>query len=82
MDDHDREQILKITPVLMITAPKLMTKLLVTYLRFRGQAHRASRELKKGLVSEGMPHDIADSLTKEYENETKIFSLMSQFTPR
>lgn len=79
MSNKDREEMLRITPVIMTAVPKLGVRLLISYLRFRGTADKASKEIRNGMVQQGMPYEMADSLAREFRDETTIWKLMTRF---
>ena len=81
MSNNDREEMLKMAPVIMTTAPTLVLRLLISYLRFRGHADRASREIRNGMIQQGMPYEMAESLAREFRDETQIWKIMTQFSP-
>jgi hypothetical protein len=73
MGDDDRENAIKIAPVIMLTMPILMIRVVLAYMKVKRCARRAVRSFKRGLKSEGLPPEIAKSLSKNYDESTSIF---------
>jgi len=73
------EEFIKVAPVIMITAPKLLLRLLATYLRFRGRVDSASKEFKTSLIREGMPGELAEALAKQYSDENRFTGFAMNF---
>ena len=81
MSNNGREEMLKIAPVIITAAPMLVLRLLISYLKFRGNADRASKEVRNGMIQEGMPIQMAASLAREFNGETQLWRLMTHFGP-
>lgn len=79
MEAENREELLKITPVIILTAPKLLLRLLATYLRFRGRVDGASKEFRNSMVREGVPGELADILAKQYSDENRFMNFAMNF---
>jgi len=82
MSSNGREEILRIAPVVMISAPRLVLKLLIAYLRLRGRADRASVQLRKSMIDEGVPRDLAESIARDFRDETNLWNLVTRFGGR
>ena len=73
MSDDSRENAIKVAPVIILTMPILMLRIVLAYMRIKRSARRAVKGFKRGLKSEGLPPEIAKSLTKNYDESTSIF---------
>lgn len=82
MSSNDREEILRIAPVILVSAPGLVLKLLISYLRFRGQASRASTQLRRSMIREGVPEDLARAIARDFRDETNLWNLVTRFSGR
>ena len=67
MSDDGRENAIKVAPVIMLTMPLLMLRVVLAYMKVKRSARRAVKGFKRGLKSEGLPPEIAKSLTKSYD---------------
>jgi hypothetical protein len=73
VSDEDRENAIKVAPVIMLTMPVLMLRVVLAYMKVKRSARRAVKGFKRGVRSEGIPPEIAKSLTKSYDESTSIF---------
>jgi hypothetical protein len=73
MSDDDRENAIKVAPVIMLTMPILMLRIVLAYMKVKRGARRAVKSFKRGLKSEGLPPEVARSLCKTYDENTSIF---------
>jgi hypothetical protein len=82
MSSNGREEILRIAPVVMIAAPRLVLRLLIAYLRFMGRADRASAQLRKSMVDEGVPRELAGSIARDFRDQTNLWNLVTRLSRR
>ena len=89
MSDDGRENAIKVAPVIMLTMPLLMLRVVLAYMKIKRSARRAVKGFKRGLKSEGLPPEVARSLLKTYDENTSIFRQMASsgmrgfmFTPK
>jgi hypothetical protein len=73
MSDDGREDAIKVAPVIMLTMPILMLRVVLAYMKVKRSARRAVKGFKRGVKSEGLPPEIARSLWKSYDESTSIF---------
>ena len=73
MSNDDRENAIKVAPVIMLTMPVLMLRVVLAYMRVKRSARRSVKSFKRGLKSEGIPSDIAKPLVRSYDESTSIF---------
>jgi hypothetical protein len=73
MSDDDRENAIKVAPVIIISMPILMLRVVLAYMKVKRSARRAVKSFKRTLKSEGLPPEIAKSLSKNYDESTSIF---------
>jgi hypothetical protein len=73
MDEREREEIIKIAPVIIWGMPVLMVRLMVSYMRIKRKSRRAVRSFKMSIRQEGLPPEVAKMLWKEYDETTSIF---------
>jgi hypothetical protein len=73
VSDDGRENAIKVAPVIILTMPLLMLRVVLAYMKVKRSARRAVRSFKRGLKSEGLPPEIAKSLLKSYDESTSIF---------
>jgi len=73
MDESEREEIIKMAPVIIWSMPLLMIKLMVSYMRIKRKARKAVRSFKRSILQEGLPPEVAKMLWKEYDETTSIF---------
>ena len=82
MSNIDKEEILRIAPVIMVSTPKILLKLLISYLRLRGEASRASAHLRRSIIRGGVPEDFAKSIARDFRDETNLWNLVTRFGGR
>lgn len=75
MDREQKQQILDFVPAILLNIPRLTFRLSTAYLRFRGQAARATRDFRTGLYKEGLPSEDAERLAGDFAEGTRFFSL-------
>ncbi|MCJ7607620.1 MAG: hypothetical protein MUO94_07225 [Thermoplasmata archaeon] len=69
----------RIVATVIYKMPVLAVRVGVRYLSMRTHARRASRELRRSMVSEGMPEDLAKQLSDDYAMDLSIGTLMKGF---
>jgi hypothetical protein len=73
MSDDGREDAIKVAPVIIVTMPILMLRVVLAYMKIKRSARRAVKDFKRGVKSEGLPPEIAKSLWKTYDENTSLF---------
>jgi len=73
MDAESREDIIKVVPVLMWTMPMMMLRMSVSYMKIKRKSRKSVKSFMRGLRSEGLPPEVADSLCSAYDESTSIF---------
>ena len=56
--------------------PRLLIKFLWAYMRFKRKMKRSARAMKRGMIKNGMPRDLAKKLAESYEIDFSIRKLM------
>jgi hypothetical protein len=82
MSDDDRENAIKVAPVIILTMPILMLRIVLAYMKVKRGARRAVKGFKRGLKSEGLPPEVARSLWKTYDENTSIFRQLASSSMR
>jgi len=82
MSDGDREDAIKVAPVIMLTMPILMLRVVLAYMKVKRSARRAVKGFKRGVKSEGLPPEVARSLWKTYDENTSIFRQVASSSMR
>jgi hypothetical protein len=82
MSDDDRENAIKVAPVIIISMPILMLRVVLAYMKVKRSARRAVKSFKRTLRSEGLPPEIAKSLSKDYDESTSIFRQVASSSMR
>lgn len=73
MDTDNREDIVKVAPVIIWAMPVLMLKVAVSYMRIKRKSRKAVKSFREGLKGEGMPPEVAETLCRMYDEDTSIF---------
>ncbi len=74
------EDKVKVVASVMAYAPVLVIRLGFAYLRLKRRVRKTSRSFEKGLISRGMPHELAHRLTLSYEGDFRTRTLLSRAT--
>lgn len=69
----DGENAIKVAPIIIMTMPVLMLRVVLAYMKVKRSARRAVKSFRRGLKSEGLPPEIAKSLSKSFDESTSIF---------
>jgi hypothetical protein len=77
MSDDGREEALKVAPVIILTMPILMLRIVLAYMKVKRGARRAVKDFKRGVKSEGLPPEVVKSLCRTYDESTSIFRQMA-----
>lgn len=67
---------MKAVATVMAYTPVLTLKLGLGYLGLRKQAHKSAKLFRDGLVTAGMPSDLASELAEAYEADLSITRMM------
>jgi len=73
MNAENREDMIKVAPVIIRSMPALVLKMAVSYMRIKRKSRRAVKSFREGLRSEGLPPEVAESLCDVYDENTSIF---------
>jgi hypothetical protein len=76
-DENSDNNPVKIFGVMLSSMPSLMLRLAGTYLRFRREAQKAGKIFKKELIKQGIDKNMAEELTKNYVEGSKITNFFS-----
>jgi len=73
MDADSREEMVKVAPVIIWTVPMLLLRTAVSYMKIKRKSRKAVKSFREGLMSEGLPPEVAKSLVGVYDENTSIF---------
>ena len=68
--------------VILASAPPLVIKLGVAYLRTKRKARRSAQDVLKGMVDSGVPLVVAKKLAEDYEARLSLRNIVGIFGPR
>lgn len=74
--DESGENMIKIMGYLIPFAPKMVVKLGIFYLRFKGMANKAGVLFKEELLAQGIEEEIAEKLTYEYLKSSHVLQML------
>ncbi|MDH4122680.1 MAG: hypothetical protein OEV21_01135 [Thermoplasmata archaeon] len=74
MDAKEKEEILRIAPVMILSIPRMSFGLVGAYLRFKQTSKRAVRKFRRGLADSGIDPNVAELLAQEYAENARVLS--------
>ncbi len=76
MKTEEKPDKVKVFANVMARAPWLVLKVGVAYLRMRRRANRTAKSFEKGMLSKGMPPELARRLANSYGSELSLRKLI------
>lgn len=77
-DKESSEDIPKIVASVMSAVPTLVIRTGWAYLRMKKRAQKASKEIEREFVANGIPPKFAEKLAEQYASELSIRKMMGQ----
>jgi len=73
MDAEEKQEMLRIAPALLMDMPVLTVKIGISYMKTKRRMRKAVKSFRKGIAGEGLPPEVAESLTSVYDEGTSLF---------